>query len=422
MAPKKISKKAKATAKAAAGVVEAQIPAPVTVDVISPHLAKIHQALATISSHDLFKDIVNEKPLGVKAGGYQAPFDQSDCTSSLKRGEGSAYISGCNFFWQDHVWMANHRMPINDSQVQQIVRAQLKIDEPPARFPFTITIALDSPNMQVGDHLGALKRVSPPEPAHALLFAIAAAITGQQPDGVLQRWKSLLLTTEFEFIVVEDGGDNRYWKYQELRQRAIEIGDNAKITTRQWIYDIMGFKMDKQKACGREMGAHNIHQAYKESVKFWARTTEEISVGFVDSAITVYTRIFSIPAASAAIQWCDENLSSTQNPFTSIWTLQAIIDRAKTPEKIEWGCQGLVDHLRMGIIDKSVFANAKLRCHRRPPTHLPTHPRPPTRTHPPTQCQPLAYPSRTIHPSNYFLCSSCCTSINQSCRVTVNIR
>ena len=64
MAPKKISKKAKAAAKAAAGDVEVQNPAPVTVDVISPHLAKIHQALATISSHDLFKDIVNEKPFG----------------------------------------------------------------------------------------------------------------------------------------------------------------------------------------------------------------------------------------------------------------------------------------------------------------------------------------------------------------------
>ena len=64
MVPKKNSKKAKATAKAAAGVVEAPIPAPVTVDVISPHLAKVHQALATISSHDIFKDIMNEKPFG----------------------------------------------------------------------------------------------------------------------------------------------------------------------------------------------------------------------------------------------------------------------------------------------------------------------------------------------------------------------
>ena len=90
-------------------------------------------------------------------------------------------------------------------------------------------------------------------------------------------------------------------------------------------------------------------------------------MGFIDSAITVYNRVFSIAAASAAIQWCDENLSSTQNPFTSIWTLQAIIDRAKTPERIEWGVQSLV------MLDKSVFANAKLRCHRRPPTHPPTH-------------------------------------------------
>ena len=164
-------------------------------------------------------------------------------------------------------------MPTNASQVQHIVRAQLKVDEPPSRFPFRITVALDSPTMSVGDHIGALKRVSPPEPAHALLFAVAAAITSSQQYGILQRWKTLLLTTEFEFHVVADGGDNRYWKYQELRQIAIEHGDNAKITTRQWIYDIIGLQ-DRQaeirrkgiwrsrhppglQAVGQILGTHN---------------------------------------------------------------------------------------------------------------------------------------------------------------------
>ena len=113
------------------------------------------------------------------------------------------------------------------------MKAQLKADDPPSRFPFTITVALDDADMEINKHIGALKRVSPPEPVHALLFASADAIISQQPLGVLQRWKALLLTAEFAFQVVSQGGDARYWKYQELRQRAIEHSDNAKVTTRQ---------------------------------------------------------------------------------------------------------------------------------------------------------------------------------------------
>ena len=299
----------------------------------------------------------------VNAGGHQSPFQQKECTTVLKRGEEATFYAGCNLFWQDHTWMANHRMPINKAQVEQIMKAQLKIDDPPQRFPFTVTVALDNADMDVSTHIGALKRVSPPEPVHALLFALAKAITSKQPVGILQRWKALALTTEFAFQVVPQGGDDRYWKCQELRQRAIEQGDNAKVTTRQWIYDIMGFKMDKQAETKREIGANAIHQAYK-NCKFWARTSEEITVSFVDTAITTFSRVFSLPAAKDAIVWCDETLSSLENPFQSIYVFQAIIDRAKTPEKIGWAVQGLVDHLRMGLIDKSVFANAKLRDHR----------------------------------------------------------
>ena len=195
-------------------------------------------------------------------------------------------------------------------------------------------------------------------------FALADAINSQQPLGVLQRWKALLLTAEFAFQVVPQGGDARYWKYQELRQRAIKHGDNAKVTTRQWIYHIMGFKLDRQAETKREMGAHAIHQAYKSSVKFWARTSEDITVSFVDTAITTYNRVFSLPAAKDAIMWCDENLSSLENPFQSVYVFQAIIDRAKTPEKIGWAVQGLVDHLRMGLIDKSTFDSDRRRTRR----------------------------------------------------------
>ena len=109
--------------------------------------------------------------------------------------------------------------------IKQIMDLQLKPDAPPAFYPFTITIAADSAAMKVADHLGALKRVSAAEPVHALLFAVAEAITTNQAIGVLQRWKTVLLSVPLAFMVVPEG-DARFWKSHTLRQRAIEQGAN----------------------------------------------------------------------------------------------------------------------------------------------------------------------------------------------------
>ena len=174
--------------------------------------------------------------------------------------------------------------------IKQIMDLQLKPDAPPAFYPFTITIAADSAAMKVADHLGALKRVSAAEPVHALLFAVAEAITSNQAIGVLQR--------------------------------------------RQWVYDIVGFKRDKEAETKKTFGSARIHQEYSKSIGFWAKSSEKISASFIDSALTVFNRLFALPAALECLVFCDEAYSADQNPFQSIYVLQAIVDRAKTSGRI----------------------------------------------------------------------------------------
>lgn len=138
------------------------------------------------------------------------------------------------------------------------------------------------------------------------------------------------------------------------------------MTVRQWVYDVIGFKADKEAELKHPVGSERIHQIYEKEMPFWAKTSERISAAFVDSAVTIYKRVFSLPAALEAIVWCDENLASNVNPFQSIYVLQSIVDRAQTPERIAWAIPGLLDHYRMELIDKGAFSVAKLRDYRHP--------------------------------------------------------
>ena len=48
------------------------------------HWIKVHDALARIFSHELFKDILTADPLSVKDGGREAALDATQAASALK--------------------------------------------------------------------------------------------------------------------------------------------------------------------------------------------------------------------------------------------------------------------------------------------------------------------------------------------------
>ena len=96
----------------------------------------------------------------------------------------------------------------------------------------------------------------------------------------------------------------------------------------------------------------------------YAKSTEKVTAGFVEAAMTIYTRVFPQPAAVSALEWCDTNLPGPKNPFSSVWALQAVIDRAQTPSNIDFVMTALADHYRMNIINAGHFVVAHLRDYR----------------------------------------------------------
>ncbi|CAK0810639.1 unnamed protein product [Prorocentrum cordatum] len=209
---------------------------------------------------------------------------------------------------------------------------------------------------------GALQRLSPPEPAFAVIFSIGDAIIQETGDDVLGKWHHALLTASFRLELATSGGD-RHWRAQNLRQEAIEMGIVPQLSVRQWIYDVVGFKASKEKDLGRELGSAQVAKYYHEKMKY-ARGTEGVSASFVDSALTVHRRALSNETARQWLEWCDEHLMEKSPWSKSIYELQALVDRAQTTSRITWAICGLTDLYRMGSITTGEFTISRMKDYR----------------------------------------------------------
>ena len=91
-----------------------------------------------------------------------------------------------------------------------------------------------------------------------------------------------------------------------------------------------------------------------------ASNQEKISESFVDCALSIHRRLLSIPKCQEILEWCDQNwlISSA---WKSIYSLQALLDRAGAPDLIAWSLEGMVDGVRMNFLDSGHFVISKLK-------------------------------------------------------------
>ena len=53
-------------------------------------------------------------------------------------------------------------------------------------------------------------------------------------------------------------GEERFWRAQNLREEMVESGETVTRTVRQRIYDVAGFKLDKEKEAGQKITPEKI--------------------------------------------------------------------------------------------------------------------------------------------------------------------
>jgi len=205
-----------------------------------------------------------------------------------------------------------------------------------------------------------MERLSPEEPCHALVLSAAEAVQ-QKPndDGLLRKYRKLFLTipTTIELAPV---GDPRVWRAINLREDIVEKHDIMARTLMQRVYEVAGFKLDKEVELNTTFSSQKTAALYNKNVKY-AKTAERVSESFVDTSLTVFNRVLVIPECKEVLDWCDSNLPSSSHPFKSVYSFQAIIDRASTPENIKEALVSMLDGYRMEYLTLGNFAVKKLK-------------------------------------------------------------
>ncbi|CAE7207986.1 unnamed protein product [Symbiodinium sp. KB8] len=349
----KAKAKGKAKAAAVAMVPDAAVPLLDNSEgnACADHLMKVHEALQLIRDRPIFAGIDSAAPLSIAQGGKQSPFCLSDAVQALKA-QGDTYEAAGNFMWQDHIWLANHRVPMNAGQIRAIQAFHLDPLKPPRSWPYELVLAVDKADRGCLDPPHGLQRLSPAEPCHALLFSVQTAIQQKAGDTTLKAWRNVLLTVSTTFEL-QPLGEERFWRAQNIREHQVQKGLVVQVSLRQRVFDVIGFA-----TANNIWTASQVAKAY-EKVKL-ADNAEPISASFVDSVLTVNRRTLSVEACRKLWEWCDQHFL-TKNPFKSIWTLQGLIDRAKGPAEITFAMQGLIDGYRKGFVDVGMFAASKIK-------------------------------------------------------------
>ena len=179
-----------------------------------------------------------------------------------------------------------------------------------------------------------LKLVSPPEQVHAMLFSVARAIkaAGDEDDAQLEKWRDLLRSVPMKFKFM--GKEALYWASLNFREAMDTSAVAVRRTLLQRIFEIVAFQEDRQIS-----GAHAVAEQYAQNMRYGPRS-EQVTKGFVDSAITIEDRMLSIPECRKILCEADDLDDSVFNQITK---LQMVVSRARTPEMISWCVRHLWD-------------------------------------------------------------------------------
>ena len=169
-----------------------------------------------------------------------------------------------------------------------------------------------------------------------------------------------MLNIPHSFEAIAPGND-RFWRALNLREDFSKQYETLTRTLRQRIIGVAWFKFDYEIANNiKQVGCEKIAKFYDKHFD-QAKSSESVSASFVDSSITINSRIFNVKECNRLLLEADAKYSIKEHPFQNIGCLQALIDRAKTEDNIVWSLGGLFDAYDMGFINSGHFSVHRLR-------------------------------------------------------------
>lgn len=261
---------------------------------------------------------------------WQAPYNKKHFKISM--GGAKRYECGDNFFKLDMHFNASCGVPITGKNIDALV--DFHLDKPKALpLPFIVAVKTGQDPEQSRGHL---QSVSPIELRMAVLRAVAR---DANDEDALKAWRVILLSCRFVYLPL-DSNDECWKQARQLREDIAQNYTALRLSALQAIYEVVHFRRRHEKLHGKA-NAKQIAEAYRHGIKF-ADTSEDVTDSFVDMAMTIDNRMLSNPEIAKTLMQSENDFMS-HTPFNGVSKLQAIISKARSPEKILWAVQSIHD-------------------------------------------------------------------------------
>ena len=283
--------------------------------------------------------------------GYGAPFD-CDAYDSHYLEDKFEYSCFFNFMAQDMYSSILPYVPLYWERVLDYVDSQVT---EPGMFRHVTTLLASS--VKGEDILkGGLTRLSPCEPCHDILHAVAMRIAAHADDHVLKQWLRALLSAPC-VLKKKKTKDEQFAEANSLRQDADSVAKTVVFSARQMIHTIGNFKDRKEADLKKPFGAKLIAAFWRDHVRGESPLQSHT---VVDSCLTVRDRMFNIPGVETIIVWGDKKYGR-DSVWNSLNKLQEVVYRCGKSFKIAWFMRRIQDNLQSGKIANGEITLAAIK-------------------------------------------------------------
>ena len=243
-------------------------------------------------------------------------------------------------------------IPLNENRVRQLIPLHFSV---PAVFPFELPIAIDW-DKTVEALPTSMMTILPLELLHALVFQLEQRLPGCSAAEKIE-WKRMLLSVPARLYRM-DKGDIRYAEAMNWRARVVGTATVVRLTLRQVVYNIQGFKVRKEATSGPQSAA-KIADFHKQ---FCIDTPGEpvMSRGAIDTALTLHARVFALPRCEQIFSEIEERFGA-DHCLNQPTVVQELVYRARNPARIEWMLESIWDGMQQGTLDPHAITNTNIK-------------------------------------------------------------
>lgn len=291
---------------------------PAVLNMNAAHLEYIKECIRIITAHPIMADIVGAAPLSQADGAREAPLDIRGYAHSMTTCRTAK--AGCNFFWQD--FGLDHliaHVPLKRNKINKLAATRFKTPtyctdihiamdrgvSPFDRkghgvgfefdFPCLLLLCFPPPPLPRAIGIpyhptpkGNLRRLSPAEPAHAMLIAIRRDVEVGD-EQVIHAWRQICLSTSMIFQEFENN-EAYHFAHLQLRENPGIDFELVRHTALHRILDIAQFASRTFIETGTRHSPKSLAALYTGRLEL-SDQSEKITESFCDMSLTVHNRL-----------------------------------------------------------------------------------------------------------------------------------